>query len=163
MNPQVQSGFLFENASGRKAVPPVSASPELWHCPDPFLSNREMPVLSAGTCPHADAGKRKAGRTACLRARLRASPAEFRGSVYKPGRNSRGPFPSRKKAFLLEYHEKRGPSRPLFAHIFRYRLRRPSRALARVTSSVYSRFPPMGIPCAIRVALTPKGFSSRAM
>lgn len=86
-----------------------------------------------------------------------------RGSVYKPGRDSRGPFPSRKKAFLLEYHEKRGPSRPLFAHIFRYRLRRPSRALARVTSSVYSRFPPMGIPCAIRVALTPKGFSSRAM
>lgn len=86
-----------------------------------------------------------------------------RGSVYKPGRSPRSPFPSRKKAFLLEYHEKRGPFRPLFARIFRYRLRRPSRALARVTSSVYSRFPPMGIPCAIRVALTPKGFSSRAM
>ena len=80
MNPQVQSGFLFEDASGRKAVPPVSASPELWHCPDPFLSNREMPVLSAGTCPHADAGKRKAGRTACLRHACGAAsgPAEFR-------------------------------------------------------------------------------------
>ena len=104
MNPQVQSGFLFEDASGRKAVPPVSASPELWHCPDPFLSNREMPVLSAGTCPHADAGKRKAGRTACLRARLRASPAEFRrlcrrnvrprGFVYKFCSSSGVPCPA---------------------------------------------------------------------
>lgn len=173
MDSQVQNGFLFEDASGRKAVPPVSASPELWHCPDPFLSNREMPVLSAGTVPTCRCREAKGGAhgvpegtPAGFACRVPAAlPPEHapRGSVYKPGRNSRSPFPSRKKAFLLEYHEKRGPSRPLFAHIFRYRLRRPSRALARVTSSVYSRFPPMGIPCAIRVALTPKGFSSRAM
>jgi hypothetical protein len=36
----------------------------------------------------------------------------------------------------------------------------PSKALIRVTVSVYSMSPPMGIPCAIRVTFIPKGFIS---
>jgi len=39
-----------------------------------------------------------------------------------------------------------------------YNSRRPSKALAKVTSSAYSRSPPMGNPKAIRVTLV-KGFS----
>ena len=40
---------------------------------------------------------------------------------------------------------------------------RPSIALARVTSSVYSRSPPTGRPCAIRVTRMPMGLSRRAI
>ena len=40
---------------------------------------------------------------------------------------------------------------------------RPSIALASVTSSVYSRSPPTGRPCAMRVTKIPIGLSRRAM
>ena len=40
---------------------------------------------------------------------------------------------------------------------------RPSIALASVTSSVYSRSPPTGKPCAMRVTKIPIGLSRRAM
>ena len=39
----------------------------------------------------------------------------------------------------------------------------PSIALANVTSSVYSRSPPTGRPCAMRVTRIPIGLSRRAM
>lgn len=39
----------------------------------------------------------------------------------------------------------------------------PSIALANVTSSVYSRSPPTGRPCAMRVTKIPIGLSRRAM
>src|SRR5438132_133455 len=41
--------------------------------------------------------------------------------------------------------------------------RLPCRARARVTWSAYSRSPPMGTPCAMRVTRTPSGFTSRVM
>ena len=40
---------------------------------------------------------------------------------------------------------------------------RPSIALASVTSSVYSRSPPTGKPCAMRVTKIPIGLSRRAI
>ena len=40
---------------------------------------------------------------------------------------------------------------------------RPSIALASVTSSVYSRSPPTGRPCAMRVTKIPIGLSKRAI
>ena len=52
--------------------------------------------------------------------------------------------------------------------VFRYPRRkcqisfRPSIALATVTESTYSRFPPTGMPMAIRVMLAPRGFKSLA-
>ena len=45
----------------------------------------------------------------------------------------------------------------IFSHISL----RPSRALLSVISSTYSRFPPMGMPCAMRVTFTPMGLSRR--
>ena len=36
----------------------------------------------------------------------------------------------------------------------------PSNAFVSVTSSVYSKSPPTGIPCAILVTFTPKGFNN---
>lgn len=69
MDPQVQNGFLFEDASGRKVVPPVSAGPRLWHCPDPFLSNREMPVCRLGRAHMQMPGsERRGARRACRHA-----------------------------------------------------------------------------------------------
>ena len=49
------------------------------------------------------------------------------------------------------------------AQNFIYISRRPSSALARVTSSIYSKSPPMGIPWAIRVVRMPMGFKRRAI
>ncbi len=49
------------------------------------------------------------------------------------------------------------------AQNFIYISRRPSSALARVTSSIYSKSPPMGIPWAIRVVRMPIGFKRRAI
>src|SRR5699024_1211435 len=42
-----------------------------------------------------------------------------------------------------------------------YRSLRPSSAFDNVTSSAYSRSPPTGKPCAIRVVLTPEGLTRR--
>ena len=59
--------------------------------------------------------------------------------------------------------------RETFASLFLFRVsdthisRRPSIALARVTSSVYSRSPPTGRPCAMRVTRIPMGLSRRAI
>src|SRR4029077_7162945 len=54
-------------------------------------------------------------------------------------------------------HQPLRPSPPDGGHISR----RPSSARARVTSSAYSRSPPMGRPWAIRVTRTPSGTNCR--
>lgn len=47
------------------------------------------------------------------------------------------------------------------AFLFSYNSLLPSSARERVTSSTYSKSPPTGTPLAIRVTLTPMGFSRR--
>src|SRR5882672_3693426 len=63
---------------------------------------------------------------------------------------------------LVVHHHLRLHSRDLFLS-WESISRRPCNARASVTWSAYSRSPPMGKPCAMRVTRTPSGFTRRVM